>query len=246
MKNKIFLLVCLLATMFSCTKEEIVTDLNSDSESYESSNPQAELNDRGTRGARGPVWWCCSENMLEVESVSSTPLCCTYNVTVNHTNIPPWGCSVFLETPQGVITIGPGQVLTQAVSICRNSIAQGHVDFELGVYRPSNTGNIYCQTETINSGCGACPFTFDEGVNVGCSLGNNSEANGCCDPSCNSLYLNTIADFQVSCPAYVAGVIAGWAACNCEDDGGTPPVLCGGEPEPFPGCVCVDDDWWDC
>jgi len=245
MKNSIFLILCFLVTVLSCTKEEVATDLNSENTSYESSNPQAQLNDQRRRGAKRPVAHCCSENMLQVEPVSSTPLCCTYDVTVDHTSVPPWGCPVYLETPQGLVTIGPGQVFTQQLSICRNHISQGHTNFVIGVYHTSNMGDVYCQTETISSECLVCPFTFDEGVNVGCGFGNQAEAMGCCDPSCFQLYLTTISDFQVSCPEYVAGVQAGWAACNC-DDGGTPPVLCGGEPAPFPGCVCVDDDWWDC
>ncbi len=245
MKNKIFLIVCLVATMLSCTKEEVNPDLSSESTSYEASNPQAELNDQRRRGGKRPVLWCCSEDMLEVEPVSSTPLCCTFNVTVNHSNIPPWGCTVYLETPQEIIAIGPGQIVTEQIVLCRDDISVGHTDFEIGIYHPSNTGNVYCETETISSECLACPFTFAEGVNVGCGFGNEAEANNCCNPSCFPLYLNTIADFQESCPEYVAGVQAGWAACNC-DDGGTPPVLCGGEPAPFPGCVCVDDSWWDC
>ena len=249
-----FLLFCLLATMFSCNKEAVIPNLDPNSTSFETSNPKTEItNERRGRGNR-PSAVCCADDMLTVECIVLTPICSTYEIVVDHSAVPSWGCSVNLELPQEVIVIPAGQIETQQVTICRDNISVPYLQFEVGVFRyqyDSGIGDFikfYCATETISSECLICPFTFAEGFTIGCGLGNDAESNNCCDPSCHSLYQNTIDDFQESCPEYVDGVQAGWAACNCDGNGGTPPELCGGEPKPtdFEECICIDDSYWDC
>ena len=93
-----------------------------------------------------------------------------------------------------------------------------------------------------------CPFTYEQGLQVGCSIAQQANADGCYRQNCSNAYQNTVADFAQACPDYVLGVIEGWIICN------TPPAWQNNEGGNLPTSTddLIADDCqfinghWDC
>lgn len=66
----------------------------------------------------------------------------------------------------------------------------------------------------LESQAQTCPFTYEQGVNVGCQIAQAANDDGCYSARCSNAYQNTIRDYESSCPDYILGVIEGFAACN--------------------------------
>lgn len=220
-KIKLITLTVLLVCMYSCTKDYAspINELK-----------HSELEDITTNQDKFHPG-CCPDDLVEVELITSTSSCCTYSVSINNHG----RCTIYVGPPDGKNNVLQGVDGSFEYTVCKDDAGNNQTR-EVPVFWINHFQQIViCQIVELDSDCGnpiECDFTVAEGYQTGCSLAN-------CEPPCWSLYQNTITDFQEPCPDYVAGVIAGWAACI--DDGNTEPIPCEGDAEP--GCICVDGDW---